>query len=228
MCDILCGYMPLYQDVLATDQFYHIFNKSVADELMLTTKYHVNRWLELVEFCRFKGTRRYSMVQKLPMEQRKTYIETLHKQPTFVEIYAFACMPNHYHLLLKQLEDNGVSTFISNLQNSFAKYFNTKHKRNGSLFLSPFKRIRIERDEVFMHVSRYIHLNPVTSYLIKEKELKIHYSTSLSHYNNPQMKSFVERSKIIRLFGSLERYNAFIFDQVDYQQKLALIKKHTL
>jgi putative transposase len=78
-----------------------------------------------------------------------------------VEIIAFCLMPNHFHLILRQLQENGIAQFMQKLGTGYTMYFNKKNKRSGSLFQGTFKAIQIEHDEYLMHLSRYIHINPV-------------------------------------------------------------------
>ena len=80
-------------------------------------------------------------------------------------------MPNHFHLLLKQTIDNGISHFLSKFTNSYTKYFNTKYNRVGPVFQGVFKSVHIESDEQLMHLSRYIHLNPVVSAVVEKQNL---------------------------------------------------------
>jgi putative transposase len=70
-------------------------------------------------------------------------------------------MPNHYHLLVSERTENGLTLFVRKLNIGFANYFNKKYKRNGSLFQGRSKKILIERDAHFMHILHYIHLNPL-------------------------------------------------------------------
>ncbi|MBU0569566.1 transposase, partial [Patescibacteria group bacterium] len=137
---------------------------------------------------------------------------------------SFALMPNHFHLLLRQTKTKGVEKFLTDLQNSFAKYFNIRYKRGGSLFQKPFKAKRLSSDEEFLHVSRYIHLNPVTSFLIKCEELKKYPWTSYPSYVRESEEGFIDTNFILNLTGSKKRYEKFISNQVDYQKKLHLIK----
>ena len=76
-----------------------------------------------------------------------------------MEIICYCLMPNHLHLLLRQLMDGGISKFMSNFANSYTRYFNTKSKRKGPVFEGKFKAKRIETDEQLLHLSRHIHLN---------------------------------------------------------------------
>ena len=73
----------------------------------------------------------------------------------------FALMPNHFHLLLKQTTKDGISRFMQRVSNAYVKYFNKKHKRVGGLFQGKFKAALIETDEYLLHLSRYIHQNPL-------------------------------------------------------------------
>ena len=133
-------------------------------------------------------------------------------------------MPNHYHFLVKQLRDNGLARFVSNFQNSFAKVFNIKNDRDGALFQNSFKAKRVETDEQFVHVSRYIHLNPVTAYLIKFNELKDYPLTSFPNYVYENKDLFVNTKFLLGMFKSAENYIKFVADQVGYQRELALVR----
>src|SRR3989344_5025592 len=78
-----------------------------------------------------------------------------------VDILCIVLMPNHFHLLLKQVQNNGISKFMHKLGTSYTNYVNLKYGHSGILFQGPFKAVEIESDEQLTHLSRYIHLNPV-------------------------------------------------------------------
>ena len=78
-------------------------------------------------------------------------------------------MPNHFHLLLTPIAENGISKFMLKLQTSYSMYFNVKNKRDGSLFQGPFKSRLIKTDEDLRYIFSYIHLNPAK---LKDKNWK--------------------------------------------------------
>ena len=135
-------------------------------------------------------------------------------------------MPNHFHFLLKEIEKGGVQAFLSNFQNSFAKYFNIKTKRTGTLFQRPFKAKHIETDSQLLHISRYIHLNPTTSFIMDFDDLKESSLTSLPHYFNKTnvINKIINTKFIIKLVGSAPKYEEFVKNQIDFQRKLKIIK----
>ena len=137
-------------------------------------------------------------------------------------------MPNHFHLLLKQLKNNGISTLVANFQNSYTRYFNLKNKRVGPLFQGAFKAVRVETDEQFLHVSRYIHLNPYSSLVVKSlEELQRYPWSSLPEYLNPKKhKNKISFPKEILDFfdDNLHDYQKFIYNQAEYQKNLETIK----
>jgi len=81
----------------------------------------------------------------------------------FVKIISYCIMPTHYHLLLEQVKDGGTEKFISKILNSYAKYFNLRHKRSGPLWSSRFKSVGVDDNEQLLHLTRYIHLNPTSA-----------------------------------------------------------------
>ena len=220
--------MPKRKVILATNEIYHIYNRSIAKEQIFTSLRNLRRALETIEFYRFPQEIRFSKFKSLPKETKENYLLDSKKKKPLVEIYVFALMPNHYHFLLKQTQEKGIVQFVSNFQNSFAKYFNIKNDRNGALFQNAFNGVHIENDEQFIHVSRYIHLNPVTSYIIEFKNLSSYPWTSFNKYAGNEGNEIVETEFLLKMFSSKNSYIKFVADQVDYQRHLAKIKDLTL
>lgn len=78
-----------------------------------------------------------------------------------VDIHGWCIMDNHYHLLLSERRDGGLSTFLRKLNVGYANYFNERYTRSGTLFQGRTKKIRIASDAHFLHILHYIHLNPL-------------------------------------------------------------------
>ncbi|MFH1561241.1 MAG: transposase [Patescibacteria group bacterium] len=209
--------------VFAENEYYHAYNRSTANEQIFAKKQDVKRALDIISFYRYKQALRFSFYNRLKHDDKKEYLQKLPNKKSLVTIYAYSLMPNHYHLLLKQNSANGIQKFLSDFQNGFAKYFNVKNKRSGSLFQRPFKAKHIETEEELLHISRYIHLNPTTSYMMEFEELKKNHLTSLPLYLNNE-QTFVNTGFITGSFGNSAKYEKFVADQVDYQKKLADIK----
>lgn len=85
---------------------------------------------------------------------------------TPIEQYAalttYCLMPNHFHLILQQQIDTGVSAMMQRWLNSYTKYFNARHDRRGRLFESVYQSVPIDDTEQLAHTTRYIHLNPIS------------------------------------------------------------------
>jgi putative transposase len=134
-------------------------------------------------------------------------------------------MPNHFHFLVRQNIDSGISKFMSNFENSYTKYFNIKNSRIGPLLQGPFKAVKIDSEEQLLHVSRYIHLNPFSSALVKNIDDLINYEwSSFSEYFGLNKYKLCQRGNIFSTFKNIETYRLFVFDQADYQKCLEEIK----
>jgi len=217
--------MPRRYQILANQEVYHIFNRSIGKEQIFVHKRDLNRVLELVDYYRYPQKLRYSQFKLLSKDAKHDYLTRIQKQQPLIEIYCFAFMPNHYHLLLKQIKEKGIVRFIANLQNSFAKYFNLIKRRDGGVFQSPFKAKRVETDEELLHISRYIHLNPVTSFLVSYDQLFSYPNTSYPTYRgDKRYHEIVDTIEILSQFKKNRNYLSFVADQADYQKTLGVIK----
>lgn len=213
--------------LLVTGEIYHLFNRSIARQPILTRSRDLQRFLEVIDFYRFsRPPQRYSHYNRLPMEQKGQLLDALYKSGEhLIDILAFAVMPNHFHLLAKQLRENGIKLFMSQIQNSYAKYYNQKYGRSGALFQEMFKAVRIETDEQLLHTVRYIHLNPITSYVIKDPgELEKYPWTSFIDYLGKRQLALLSTDMVISHFPNPNILKEFTLNQVDYQRTLGSIK----
>jgi len=212
--------------IFANNEIYHIFNRSIEQRPVFTHKKEYYRALTTLDFYRFKNPPlRLSKALLLENQKREEFFRELkQKGKKLVEIISYCLMPNHFHLLLRQKASNGVPKFASNFTNSYTRYFNTKHKRIGPLFQGIFKAVRIENDEQLIHVSRYIHLNPIVSFIIKEKLLDTYPWSSLPEYLGSQGEEICDKEIVLGLFPSKEKYRKFVHDQIDYAKRLEKIK----
>ncbi|MBI2020276.1 transposase [Candidatus Daviesbacteria bacterium] len=219
--------MPYRKTPLSQGEIYHIFNRSVARQPIFLGNRDYQRALETIRFYLFSGAHlSFSHYDRLPLQQRSDFMKKLEESnERQIEIFAYCLMPNHLHFLMKCLRDKGISNFMNWLQNSYAKYFNIKTERSGALFQSMFKAVRIESDEQFIHVGRYIHLNPLTAYIIKNSaQLENYPWSSFAEYLDNQDPKIISRELMLGHFSSVEAFKRFTFDQIDYQRKLAEIK----
>ncbi len=145
----------------------------------------------------------------------------LRQKAKIVDIIAYCIMPTHIHLIFKQLEDNGISRSVNNILNSYTRYFNTKHKRKGPLWESRFKSKLVENEEQLLHLSRYIHLNPVTAFLVDKPELW-RYSSYREYLGIEETPRYCHFNSHINVLPG--NYKKFTEDRISYQRELTRIK----
>ncbi|MCM8805033.1 MAG: transposase, partial [Candidatus Omnitrophica bacterium] len=182
-------------------------------------KMDYRRILEAFEFYKFRRNRSFSYYRRLSEIEK----ENLYKGEKIVKIIAYCLMPTHIHLIIFNETEKGVSIFMKNVLDSYTRYFNTKIKRKGPLWESRFKVVVIENDEQLLHLTRYIHLNPVTAYLVEKPE-DWEFS-SYKEYLNLMDKNICEFQDIIEIKEN--EYKKFVEDRISYQRELAKIKKLT-
>lgn len=224
--------MPGRLNPLINGEIYHVFNRGIDHRPTFTDIREYQRGLKSFEFYRFRSppTRLSYFLNLANEEQDRILSELLERKNFLTECLSHCLMPNHFHFLFKQLTENGISKFMSKFQNSYTRYFNTKHNnRIGPLFLDQFKAVRIETEEQLVHVSRYIHLNPYTSFVVKEIEDLLDYPwASFTEYLGKVKNGVCNTEIILSAFKNKGEYKRFVFDQADYQRDLEKIKHLTL
>jgi len=204
--------------VLAEGEIYHTLNRGVGGTGIFLDGRDYQRFIEAMVyyqlqnppagFAQFRSNR-----ERYPINDKKK----------LVEILVYCLMPTHFHFGLKQLSSDGISLFIKRLLDSHARYFNTRHSRKGHLFEGNFKAVRVETDEQLLHLSRYIHLNPITDFLVKD--LKEYPYSSYLEYLGLAKTQIVDRDFVLSFFKTPKVYEEFVLSQVDYQRKLKEIER---
>lgn len=218
--------MPGRLEPLITGEIYHVFNRGIDRRTTFAGNKEYSRALELLRYYMWRRLPvRYSVFRKWSRDgQLELFQEMKQRNEKLIDVLAFCLMPNHFHLLIRQVFEGGISKYLSNFQNSYTRYFNTKNQRVGPLFLDQFKAVRIESEEQLTHVSRYIHLNPFTSYVVKSFDSLERYSwSSLPEYLENIRVEICQKETITSLFKRKGSYKTFVFDRADYQRRLSSI-----
>ncbi|MGB2706432.1 MAG: transposase [Candidatus Omnitrophota bacterium] len=209
---------------------YHVVNKSIAEFVIFNNSDEFSRMLLAIRYYQIaKQSLSLSQFTRLN-EVKKNFRNAIHKiackNDKLVEIIAYCLMPTHLHLTLKELKDNGISKFMNDVLNSYTRYFNLKHKRKGPLWEGGSKKILIETDEQLFYVTSYIHLNPVTSYLVDKPE-----EWPYSSYKE-YLQEISDKEKICDYSSVLDinpsSYKKYVESNISYQRELAKMKKLTL
>ncbi len=207
----------------AAGEFFHVFNKSIANFGIFKTEKNKKRFLQTLDYYNSQQVK-----TSLSVFLRNNYDYLPHlltsKPSALIKFIAYCIMPDHYHLLIKILAPSSLSKYINDVENSYTRFFNLSLKRKGPLWQSRFKAVRIASNEQLLHVSRYIHLNPTVSNLVDKPE-DWQYSSYFYYLNEEKiLKKFLPEISI----SNQTKYKKFVENQKDYQIKLKLIKKLTL
>lgn len=212
--------MPIRKVSLVNGEVYHICNKSIAGFKIFNDDKDCDRMMELISFyiagkvlCNFSTYKKLKNVKIGPSKR-------------VVNIVAYCIMPTHIHFILKQNQDNGIEKFVGLISQSYSQYFNIRHERKGPLWEGRFKNVLIKDDEQLLHLTRYIHLNPATAFLVNDPG-----DWKYSSYNE-YVEAGVYNKRLCNYCDLLKidpvSYKKFVLDQIDYQRQLAIIKEVVL
>ncbi len=205
---------------LVTNQTYHIFNRSIGGLKIFNKPEDYNRFIGMLALYRYQNlTYSYSKFESFSESFQNQVLDHLQAENKYlVEIIAYCVMPNHFHLILKQVTTDGITQFMSRISNSYAKYLNAEQNRLGPLFEGHFKNIEIKNDNYLLHLTRYIHLNPTSAWLAIKPE----------DWQYSSYKEFLHPTKTGLITPVLDitptKYQQLMDDQVTYQRQLAKIK----
>lgn len=206
----------------ANNEIYHIYNRGVEKRIVFLEDLDYLRFIhDLFEFNNSNPSQKlYIPTQFSEVGLPKIVVENKQEpRKLLVEILAFCLMPNHFHLMVKQKSENGITQFMRKLGTGYTNYFNQKYERVGALFQGIFKAVLVKEESHFIHLPYYIHLNPLD--LItpewRKKEIKnlnktitflenYRWSSYQDYIDQKNFPSVTQREFLLKFFNGSKTY----------------------
>lgn len=150
---------------IAPGEYYHIFNRGSFRQNIFLEKADWQRFLFSTLYFQAdepfthipRVTSGFSLETGFPVSDAVTTRILANRS---VELVAFCLMSNHYHLLVREVEEGGIASYMQRIGNGYTKYFNSKHERSGHVFQGAYKAVHVKDDRQLLYLSAYIHRNP--------------------------------------------------------------------
>jgi REP element-mobilizing transposase RayT len=204
--------MAVRQFDFEREKYYHIFNRGVEKKVIFHDKEDVGYFLDRISD--FNNTEPIGgvRVQSFKKNQGRS------KASSLVKVVAFCVLPNHFHLILKQSDENGISKFMQRVCTGYAKYYNKKYERSGALFQGKFKAKKLDSDHALQFLSVYVNLNYKHHNINLDKKMIL---SSLSRYTSKGLKNYKpcdknEIENILQDMGGRERYKKYAIRNSKY------------
>ncbi len=173
-------------------EFYHIYNRGNSKQKIFLGKEDYERFLKLLFLSNGNNSFKIHFI-------KNDEIYIFERGKKLVDIGAYCLMPNHFHILITQKDDQGISKFMQKLTTGYAMYFNEKYERTGGLFEGKFKSEHLNKDKHLKYIFSYIHLNPIKLINPKWKENGIKNKSEvikyLQNYKYSSLKDYLEEAR---------------------------------
>jgi putative transposase len=141
--------MSLRKQTFAPDEYYHLYNRGTEKRIIFKDTKDYQHFLFLIYICNTTKNIRLRDIH-----------ENFDRKETIIDIGAYCLMPNHFHILVREKTDGGISKYMLKLMTSYSMYFNKKYERTGKLYEGVFKSTHASKDNYLKYLYSYIHLNP--------------------------------------------------------------------
>jgi len=199
---------------------YHLFNRGAHKQAIFTSEEDYRRFLVLLYFS---NTTERVQLGNLLQNQGRSLIDLFgeHIDQSLVDIFAYTLMPNHFHLVIRQKVDGGISTFMKKLATAYSMYFNLKYDHSGVLFQGRFKSRHVGNEAYFRYIFSYVHLNSLDLFEPSWEEKGIRdLNGARSYVNSYPYSSFFDYSgndRAEKVLLSLSQAPEFLTTQNDLE-----------
>ena len=143
--------------VFSQDEFYHLYNRGTEKRIIFSAKADYERFIALLYLC--NDTQNVHLNDRPSSNLAERLL--LERVSPLLNIGAYCLMPNHFHLIVQERGDNGISRFMQKIITGYTMYFNKRYERTGALFQGKSKATHANQDEYLKYLISYIHLNPI-------------------------------------------------------------------
>ena len=215
---------------LAVDEVYHVYNRGAHKARIFRRDADKDRFQLLLYLANDSSPLSFRELS-LKYKGRSFADAFVRETPdkSLVDVLAYSLMPNHFHLMLRQKTEEGITTFIKKLATAYSMYFNGQHKHSGVLFQGRFKSSHIDGNAYFRYLLSYIHLNPIELVEPQWKEEKIQdprrARTFLNRYRHSSFYDYSVRERPERVILAHDEIRDVLGKQNDFEELLEARKE---
>ncbi len=196
-------------------EYYHIYNRGNNKQAIF---FDDNDWIRfLFLILHFRSPEYfYNLSRPISYFVRHRVFniaeEQIHKilKNQYIELINFILMPNHFHLLVHERQEKGISRYMQRVLNAYAKYFNIKYKKTGHLFQGPYRAVRVKNNEQLLHLSAYIHRNCRELHKWKNHEDLYPWSSYRDYIFKNRWGKLLKMDIILDQFSNPGKYKNFV------------------
>lgn len=207
--------------IYVEDAYYHVYNRGVEKRNIFLDESDYKFFLHLLKLYLSPDN---SRIPSALMTRRDLVRPRAASQVADeVKLIAYCLIPNHFHLLIKQKTTSGMTKLMRKVSTTYAMYFNEKYDRVGSLFQGPYKAVLIDSEHYLLHLSRYIHLNPVELIELTGRNPVSYPYSSYSYYLGRKSAPWIDPYPVLSYFATgegtpLKRFNSYEEFVASYQE----------
>jgi putative transposase len=203
----------------AENEHYHIFGRGVNKEKIFLDDKDRVRFIFLMTHFQ-SPTRIYniswyteSFIKNGSFSTKEEKVKDILKKRN-VELVAFALMPNHFHILVRNLEDGVMSVYMHRVLTAYSKYFNTKYNKKGHVFHGPFGAVHVKNNNQLLHLSAYIHKNPKEIGVWENSYDRYPWSSYQDYIGLNRWGNFLSTDIVLKQFKDQTKYKDFVSESV--------------
>lgn len=206
-------------------EYYHLYNRGVEKRKIFSDRKCWTRFMTLLHVCNNKSPVVFKEIQGLPLDK-------IEVEERVVAIGAYCLMPNHFHILVREIVEGGISRFMEKLLTAYSMYFNKRYDRTGRLFENNYRARHVRNENYLRCLYAYIHLNPVK--LIEpnwrkqgirnraraDRFLSSYSMSSFPDYIREEVRPervIINRSEFPEYFQKPLEFSNFLDDWINYQ-----------
>lgn len=210
---------------------YHVYNRGAHKYATFTDDSDYWRFSALLHLANHSGPvlLREILERKKHIGRFSGEIFAEQADKSLVDLLAYTLMPNHFHLVIRQRTDNGITKFMQKLTVSYSMYFNTKYEHSGVLFQGRFKSSHLDTDPYFKWIFPYVHLNPVSLVEPDWEERGIHDPARsqefLRNYRHSSYYDYYVNERPERAILAYDEAAGLLDKEIDLQSMLSVYAK---
>ena len=200
---------------ISVGEYYHIFNRGVGKKIIFKDDRDRIRFLFLILY--FQTENNFPQISRIIFFYVKHRVFNIDNdiknqitEERFVELTGFVLMPNHFHLIVKEIKEGGMGKYMQRVLNSYTKYFNTRYDISGHLFGGPYKAVHVEDDKQLLYLSAYIHLNPRELSEWYKKEDLFPWSSYQDYIEENRWDKVLKTEIVLEQFKDKKEYKNFV------------------